>query len=153
MRRSVPVSTFDAPHLFSIACWRCVRISGLCLILMFVAACGPPVAVQPTPVAAIATDIAPSPTEQIPTATSTPEPAPTLEPTPTPGATPTLEPAPTEVALQPFDAALAAELQRILDGTVADGYIPGAVLAVSIPGQEAWRGASGFADPRHQQPM
>lgn len=58
-----------------------------------------------------------------------------------------------EVALEPFNPDLAAQLQGILNATVADGYIPGAVVAVNIPGQEPWIGASGFADPGQGRPM
>ncbi|HWQ15491.1 MAG TPA: serine hydrolase domain-containing protein, partial [Roseiflexaceae bacterium] len=61
--------------------------------------------------------------------------------------------APAEGAPRPIDPALAAELQRILDATVADGYIPGAVAAVSIPGYEPWVGASGRASRRDGTPM
>jgi D-alanyl-D-alanine carboxypeptidase len=57
------------------------------------------------------------------------------------------------VALAPFDPSLAAELQQILDAIVADGSIPGAVLAVHIPGQEPWSGASGLADRERRLPM
>lgn len=60
---------------------------------------------------------------------------------------------PTEATLAPFDPALAAQLQRILDETVADGSIPGAVVSVSIPGQAPWTGASGIADRRQRLPM
>lgn len=45
-----------------------------------------------------------------------------------------------------IDPALAAALGQILDQTVASGKIPGAVLAVSIPGQGTWAGARGLAD-------
>ena len=93
------------------------------------------------------------PTEALPTAlpiatagASTAEPLPTAPPTSPPEA-------PTQVALQPFDPALAAELQQILDATVADGFIPGAVLAVQIPGHEPWSGASGLADRQRHLPM
>lgn len=46
----------------------------------------------------------------------------------------------------PIDPALEAELQGVLDGAVADGQIPGAMLAVSLPGRETWYGSSGIAD-------
>jgi peptidoglycan/LPS O-acetylase OafA/YrhL/CubicO group peptidase (beta-lactamase class C family) len=65
---------------------------------------------------------------------------------PTPSATPIPIP-------QPFDPALAQELQRILDEAVADGDTPGAVLAVRLPGREPWTGASGIADIDQGQPM
>jgi D-alanyl-D-alanine carboxypeptidase len=59
----------------------------------------------------------------------------------------------TEVALQQFDPALADELQRILDETVASGAIPGAVISVSIPGQAPWSGSSGIAARQTGKPM
>ena len=70
-----------------------------------------------------------------------------------PSTTATPEPVPGQVALAPFDPALAAELQRMLDATVADGAIPGVVLAVQVPGYQSWMGASGIADRRTAQPM
>jgi D-alanyl-D-alanine carboxypeptidase len=51
--------------------------------------------------------------------------------------------APAEVK---FDPGLADELQHILDDTVADGAIPGAVLSVRMPDGTIWTGASGLAD-------
>jgi peptidoglycan/LPS O-acetylase OafA/YrhL/CubicO group peptidase (beta-lactamase class C family) len=45
-----------------------------------------------------------------------------------------------------FDPALAAELQQILDATVADGRIPGMVLSVRLPDGSSWTGAGGLAD-------
>jgi D-alanyl-D-alanine carboxypeptidase len=62
-------------------------------------------------------------------------------------------PAPAQAAPAPFDPALAADLQRILDVTVADGAIPGAVLAVHIPGHAPWSGASGLAERQQRLPM
>ncbi len=59
----------------------------------------------------------------------------------------------TAEAAQPLDPALAGALQRLLDDTVADGHIPGAVLAVSIPGSQPWSGASGLAHVRQEIPM
>jgi D-alanyl-D-alanine carboxypeptidase len=53
----------------------------------------------------------------------------------------------------PIDGALEAELQGILDGTVADGSIPGAMLAVSTPGRETWYGSSGISDRTTGAPM
>jgi D-alanyl-D-alanine carboxypeptidase len=50
------------------------------------------------------------------------------------------------VAEETIDPALATELQRILDTTVADGAIPGAVLSVRLPSGATWTGASGLAD-------
>jgi D-alanyl-D-alanine carboxypeptidase len=52
-----------------------------------------------------------------------------------------------------IDPALAAELQEILNQIVGDGSIPGAVLAVHIPGQVPWTGASGFVDRQRSQPI
>ena len=53
----------------------------------------------------------------------------------------------------PLDPALMAELQRLLDETVSDGFVPGAVLSVSMPGYLPWNGASGIADGRRDMPM
>jgi D-alanyl-D-alanine carboxypeptidase len=58
-----------------------------------------------------------------------------------------------EAALPPLDAEQAAALQAALDRAVADGYIPGAVAAVNIPGYQTWVGASGLADRQAQTPM
>jgi peptidoglycan/LPS O-acetylase OafA/YrhL/CubicO group peptidase (beta-lactamase class C family) len=58
------------------------------------------------------------------------------------------EGAPAAEAPPDIDPALAEELQRILDETVADGTIPGAVLTVSTADGVIWTGASGFADPQ-----
>lgn len=84
----------------------------------------------------------------VPTATSQP---PTVTPTTAPTAT--FAPTPTQAALAPFDQTLAIKLQQILDQTVANGQIPGAVLSVSVAGQEPWHGASGVADRRQGRPM
>ncbi len=140
---------------------------GLVLIpvMLFMSACASAGIVQPiapTPLVVVPTatqsasatapaTIAPSSTTAPPTATATAIP-PTATLIPAPTRTPTPEPSPTVVA-QPFDPALAAELQRILDALVADGSIPGAVLAVQIPGQEPWSGASGLADRQRGLPM
>lgn len=56
-------------------------------------------------------------------------------------------------APRPLDPALVAELQYVLDSTVADGFIPGAVLSIDIPGYIPWSGASGMADLRRGLPM
>jgi D-alanyl-D-alanine carboxypeptidase len=58
-----------------------------------------------------------------------------------------------EAELPPIDPLLAAKLQTILDRIVADRSIPGAVLAVHIPGQRTWVGASGYADRKHTRIM
>jgi peptidoglycan/LPS O-acetylase OafA/YrhL/CubicO group peptidase (beta-lactamase class C family) len=91
-------------------------------------------------------------TEPVRVATATIAASPTDAP-PTIEATSTAEPEPTEVALQPFDPVLAAKLQQILDRTVADGTIPGAILSVHIPGTQPWTGASGVRDRRTKEPM
>ncbi len=70
-----------------------------------------------------------------------------------PPETTTPAPASPQETLKPIDPALAAKLQRLLDATVADGYIPGAVLAVHVPGYQAWAGASGIADRETDRPM
>lgn len=93
-----------------------------------------------------------------PTATGTPthSPSPTATETPTATATP-VSPvdatATAEAALPPVDPELAGALQAVLDRTVADGYIPGAVVAVNIPGRQTWVGASGVADRAEQVQM
>lgn len=103
-----------------------------------------------------ATAATPSMTATSSVASPTAETATTAAPTntATPVATelpPTVEPS--QAAIAPFDPELAAELQVILDQAVADGYIPGAVLSVSLPGQEPWSGASGVADRQQGVPM
>jgi D-alanyl-D-alanine carboxypeptidase len=114
-------------------------------MLIVLSACAAPAATPPEPTVAPTTAPTAAPPE--PTAAPTIAPAaPTIAPTAEPTATP-------EPAAAPFDPALAAELQRVLDGAVADGYIPGAVLAVSIPGQEPWTGASGIADRNQNTPI
>jgi peptidoglycan/LPS O-acetylase OafA/YrhL/CubicO group peptidase (beta-lactamase class C family) len=52
----------------------------------------------------------------------------------------------TATADPPLDPALTTELQHVLDEAVADGFVPGAVLSVSVPGYTSWTGASGLAD-------
>jgi D-alanyl-D-alanine carboxypeptidase len=52
-----------------------------------------------------------------------------------------------------LDPALAANLQHLLDEMVADSYIPGAVLSVSLPGYAPWTGASGLAERDSQVAM
>ncbi len=64
---------------------------------------------------------------------------------------PGVSPAP--VAPMPLDPALVAQLQHLLDDRVADGFVPGAVLSVSIPGYLPWSGASGVADHTRGLPM
>jgi D-alanyl-D-alanine carboxypeptidase len=67
------------------------------------------------------------------------------EPAPAP-ATPTTGVDETPPGPPSLDGALTAELQRLLDDTVVDGFIPGAVLSISIPGSLPWSSASGVAD-------
>ncbi|HEU5101217.1 MAG TPA: serine hydrolase [Roseiflexaceae bacterium] len=72
--------------------------------------------------------------------------------TPVPSPSPLATATPKET-LSSIDPTLAADLQRILDQLVEDGFIPGAVLAVHIPGQKPWAGASGFIDQQRTQLM
>jgi hypothetical protein len=51
----------------------------------------------------------------------------------------------TPTPLPVLDAALTDELQALLDDVV-DGFVPGVVLSVSVPGYAPWSGASGLAD-------
>jgi peptidoglycan/LPS O-acetylase OafA/YrhL/CubicO group peptidase (beta-lactamase class C family) len=74
-------------------------------------------------------------------------PPPTVTATPA-APTPTMPPTPTAGPPQPIDPALVAELQALLDDSVADGTIPGATIAIHIPGYEPWTGSSGTADRR-----
>jgi peptidoglycan/LPS O-acetylase OafA/YrhL/CubicO group peptidase (beta-lactamase class C family) len=60
---------------------------------------------------------------------------------------------PTTVPETTIDPALAAELQRILDATVADESIPGAVLSIELADGTTWIGASGRADRASGEPM
>jgi peptidoglycan/LPS O-acetylase OafA/YrhL/CubicO group peptidase (beta-lactamase class C family) len=96
-------------------------------------AVGASAAVLP-PVSAATT---PAPTVEAP-------PAATPIPTSTQPALPTAMP--TTAAPRPMDPALIAALQQVLDDTVADGFIPGAVLSINVPGYLPWSGASGIAD-------
>jgi CubicO group peptidase (beta-lactamase class C family)/peptidoglycan/LPS O-acetylase OafA/YrhL len=54
---------------------------------------------------------------------------------------------------QPISPSLAEQLQQILDETVADGSIPGAVLSVQLADGVAWSGASGVADRETGTPI
>jgi D-alanyl-D-alanine carboxypeptidase len=160
--------------------WRRSSRSIALILVLFSAACGTPaspevaappaasVAASPvasaSPSAAASSGAAASPSAAASPPAATAAPA-TSEATAAPVATSTAAseatitpvatstPAATEVALAPFDPALAARLQQILDETVADGAIPGVVLSVSVPGQEPWSGASGVADLRQGRPM
>lgn len=116
----------------------------------------PPSGSGEAPVAAI------SPGPAIPAETVTPAFTPTAASTATPQATAsaTVEPSPTAdqtataaAASRPLDPELAAALQAVLDATVADGSIPGAVLAVSVPGYDPWVGSAGLAARSPAVPM
>ncbi|HEU4325217.1 MAG TPA: serine hydrolase [Roseiflexaceae bacterium] len=124
-----------------------------CLLLVSTATCASTRQAQvATPVATTALTAAPaSAVPAPPTAEPTTEPSP--EPTAAPSATaePTAEPSPTPMPA--IDAGLAAELQRILDATVADGAISGATISVHIPGSQPWSGSSGVAARGQDVPM
>lgn len=77
----------------------------------------------------------------VPQVTAVPTPAPTIAPTPTPTPLPMISPD------------LSAELQRILDATVADGAILGATLSVHLPGSQPWSGSSGVIARGQGAPM
>lgn len=113
-------------------------VSGL-LISSGACTAPPPAADNP------ATLTAPSNT---PPASDTPLPSntPPASDTPLPSNTPPPSNTPAATAIPTIDPALAAELQAILDQTVADGAIPGAVASVSLPGRQPWVGASGVAE-------
>jgi D-alanyl-D-alanine carboxypeptidase len=136
----------------------------LLTFLIVLSACAAPAATNPEPTVAPTTAPTSAPTATPPAEPTTAPVEPTAAPAETTPAAPTEAPAPTaeptaeptatpEPAAAPFDPALAAELQGVLDAAVADGYIPGAVLAVSIPGQEPWTGASGIADRSQSTPI
>lgn len=141
-------------------------------LLVFSAACQAPIvpeaAAPPATSSAVASAPEPTATAVPATMTATATTAPTATVVPSPSATATTaatatatpvpatatpEPTPTDVPPAAFDPALAATLQRILDQTVADGEIPGAVLSVSLAGQEPWSGASGIADRQQRRPI
>jgi D-alanyl-D-alanine carboxypeptidase len=95
----------------------------------------------------------PAPPTVVPTTVpSRTPPAPTHTPTPALVVS-TAVPATHQPVPETIDPTLAAELQQILDGLVADGYIPGAVLSVHIPGYQPWTGASGYTDQQRTKPM
>jgi D-alanyl-D-alanine carboxypeptidase len=52
-----------------------------------------------------------------------------------------------------LDAALTDDLQHLLDDIVADGFVPGAVMSVSVPGYATWTGASGLAEREPRRVM
>lgn len=103
--------------------------------------------VAPTPAASPTPSPGPAASSTTPPAEATPTVSPTV--TRAPSTTPT----PTPQALQPFDAELAARLQTILDETVANGQIPGAIVSVAIQGYAPWNGAGGVADRQQGRPM
>jgi D-alanyl-D-alanine carboxypeptidase len=131
--------------------WSQLMLAGA--LALTLAGCGGP-SVATTPMQPVAVGTSPPssvPTAALPTAniklSPTAAPSPTREPAPTPvPATATPQPA-------AIDPALAENLQGILDQLVADGSIPGAVLAVHVPGYQPWRGASGYADMERTRPM
>lgn len=132
---------------------RPLRFIALLLLLAALAGCGAqaappatPAAVAERPARPVAPTVLPSITPEPPTAAPTA----TLAPPTATVAPPTATAVP---APPPIDPALAARLQQILDGLVADGFIPGAVLAVSIPGYATWEGASGVVDRGAAQPI
>lgn len=137
------LSRVPTPH----GAYRWLCYAALCALLIFGASCAPPVTEQPITLPTSTRVALPNPTAT--TNISTPS---VEMPTPEPSL-PTATAAVVVPSPQPFNPALAAELQRILDATVADGYIPGAVVAVNIPGQAPWIGASGLADPQQGRPM
>jgi peptidoglycan/LPS O-acetylase OafA/YrhL/CubicO group peptidase (beta-lactamase class C family) len=116
----------------------------------------PPVAADATPVEALSPESSPPPASFTPqaspsaetTTTARPSASATVEPSVTPDLTAT-----TVAGLKPVDAELAAALQAVLEATVADGGIPGAVASVSIPGHEPWVGSAGLAARKPAVPM
>jgi D-alanyl-D-alanine carboxypeptidase len=130
-------------------------------LVLVVCACGSPTPASDTGAAAVVEQALPTANVARSTPVSqttarpidTAVPLATVAPTVAPTAAPTVVLAPTAPPLQAFDSELAVELQQILDETVADGFIPGAVLAVYVPGQELWEGASGIADRTTREPM
>jgi D-alanyl-D-alanine carboxypeptidase len=109
-----------------------------------------PIPASPTLPAATTASPLPAATDALPTAIPLPS---VIADTPAPIAPPVSLPEPGAAAGGTIDPALAAELQAILDNLVADGWIPGAVLTVHIPGQAPWTGASGYIDRQRTQPL
>lgn len=107
-----------------------------------------PTAILPAPVAAKPTTVAASSST-----TTSPETPPAASGARPRAATPRPDVSPSPAGQAPLDPALAKELQRLLDDTVADGFVPGAVLSVSMPGYLPWSGASGVADRQRDLPM
>lgn len=152
--------------------WRWLALVVISIIMLAITACSnlsaPAASVDtaptPTPAAvstpttgvALLDTVAPAATPTPLPATATPPPTATATSEPTATATavpPAAATAATEASLPKVEPQLAAALQAVLDSTVADGYIPGAVVAVNIPGRQTWVGASGFADRGAQLPM
>ncbi len=52
-----------------------------------------------------------------------------------------------------FPAALAAQLDAVLDATLEDAHAPGVAATVVIPGVGAWYGAAGYANGITEEPM
>ncbi len=106
--------------------------------------------IVPTATSRLVVQAAPSPTvtDGILLAAVPPEDVTPVLPTEVPTPTATTLPTPTVGPPQPFDQELAAELQSLLDESVADGTIPGVTISVALPGYEPWTGSSGIADRR-----
>jgi CubicO group peptidase (beta-lactamase class C family) len=127
------------------------RLIPLLILLTILAGCNTPsvlqapIAAQPAP--GLIPTLLPSVTS-VPTLTATATASATATPLPSATPLPTATPVP-----PPLEQELAAELQAILDRIVADGFIPGATLTVSIPGYAPWSGASGYADRSQTQPV
>ncbi|MBC8161285.1 MAG: serine hydrolase [Roseiflexaceae bacterium] len=126
----------------------------------------PPVAALPAPEAATALVSRPAPVgspapvaEVAPRATNTPsadlelEQDLALSEANRPVARPVPQITPTVPALPALDPTLIADLQALLDSTVANGFVPGAVASVSLPGYAPWVGASGLAERQQGQAM
>jgi peptidoglycan/LPS O-acetylase OafA/YrhL/CubicO group peptidase (beta-lactamase class C family) len=60
---------------------------------------------------------------------------------------------PTPTPLPALAPELTAELQSLLDDAVDNGFIPGVVLSVSVPGRAPWSGASGLAERDEERAM
>ena len=163
--------TFDRGRVIPSLPLRWLRFPVVSTLLLFTATCSSlpdPVAGPAAPSAATVTpqagDVASSaPPTTTPALSPTVAPATGLAPAtavaPPAGETaPTTETTPADTppagaVLEPFHTDLAAELQHVLDDTVADGTIPGAVLAVNIAGHETWLGAAGIANRSDGRPM
>ncbi len=146
---AAPAATGDASVQRFPSGRRWASVLMTCLLLVSTATCASTRQVQvATPEA---TAVLPAAPASAAPAAPTAEPSP--EPTAAPSATavPTAEPSPTPLPV--IDPGLAAELQRILDATVADGAISGATIAIHIPGSQPWAGSSGVAARGQDVPM